>query len=157
MKEIERKFLIKDILSIPKYVRKSEITQAYISVLPEVRIRKLNDTYYRTEKSEGGIIREEREEEISEEEFYKLLPASIGIVIHKERFYIELSHYLIAEVDIYASPFYPLATVEVEFPSLKQAMSFDVPEWFGREVTKDKAYKNKSLALYGLPEGHTDK
>ena len=157
MKEIERKFLIKDILSIPKYVRKSEITQAYISVLPEVRIRKLDDTYYRTEKSEGDILREEREEEISKEDFNTLLSASIGIVIHKERFYIELPHNLIAEVDIYASPFYPLATVEVEFSSLKQAISFEVPKWFGREVTKDKAYKNKSLALYGLPVGHTDK
>ena len=151
MVETERKFLIGDIKKIPRYIRKSEILQAYISTLPEVRIRKLDDKYYRTEKSEGDIVRNEKEEEISKEEFYSLLPKAVGAVIRKKRLYIELPQKLIAEVDIYEGSLSPLVTVEVEFSSIEEAMLFVPPTWFGKEVTENKEYKNRSLAQNGLP------
>ena len=151
MVETERKFLIGDIKKIPRYIRKSEILQAYISTLPEVRIRKLDDKYYRTEKSEGDIVRNEKEEEISKEEFYRLLPKAVGSVIRKKRLYIELPQKLIAEVDIYEGSLSPLLTVEVEFSSIEEAMLFVPPTWFGKEVTENKEYKNRSLAQNGLP------
>lgn len=152
MREIERKFLIEKLSDIPYYFRKSSITQAYISDSPEVRIRKIDDLYYRTEKSDGNIVREETEVRITAHEYDLLLQNAIGIAIKKERFYILLSEKLTAEVDIYSAPLFPLMTVEVEFGSLEEAMKFEAPEWFGREITKDKEYKNKNLALHGLPK-----
>lgn len=46
-------------------------------------------------------------------------------------------------------------TAEVEFAGRQEeagvkASSFEPPEWFGRDVTKDRRYKNQNLA-YGLP------
>ena len=37
--------------------------------------------------------------------------------------------------------------VEVEFSSLEQADNFEPADWFGREVTIDKSYQNKALAM----------
>ena len=33
-----------------------------------------------------------------------------------------------------------------EFPNKEKANSFEVPSWFGEEITYDKSYKNKNLA-----------
>ena len=41
--------------------------------------------------------------------------------------------------------------VEIEFSDIKNAKSFDIPNWFGKEVTENNAYKNKNLAKFGLP------
>ena len=40
-----------------------------------------------------------------------------------------------------------LVLVEVEFFTTEQADNFKPTDWFGREVTVDKRYKNKSLAM----------
>ena len=58
--EIERKFLVKELPSLDG-VKSSEIMQGYVSTLPEIRVRKLDDKYYRTEKDEGTVVREEHE------------------------------------------------------------------------------------------------
>ena len=151
MKEIERKYLIRDICYIPKYVNKSRIIQAYISINPEIRIRKIDNTYYRTEKYEGDIVREEKEYKLNAENFNSLLKKAIGIIIKKERYYVELSDKLMAEVDVYSKPLAPLITAEVEFRTIDEAIHFIPPKWFDREVTGEKAYNNKYLALYGAP------
>ena len=41
--------------------------------------------------------------------------------------------------------------VEVEFPTVKDAVLFEPPEWFGAEVTGDRRYSNASLVKYGIP------
>ena len=40
----------------------------------------------------------------------------------------------------------------IEFPSLEEAESFVAPDWFGKDVSEEKAYKNTSLSLYGMPK-----
>ena len=37
--------------------------------------------------------------------------------------------------------------VEVEFNSLEDANNFEVPNWFGKEITEDLRYKNDNLAI----------
>jgi CYTH domain-containing protein len=56
-----------------------------------------------------------------------------------------------AEVDEYGGELAGLVVVEVEFPDEQAASAFTPPSWFGRELTGEKPYANRSLACDGLP------
>ena len=70
----------------------------------------------------------------------------------KKRYLVPLEQGLTAEVDLYEGSLSGLMTTEVEFPSLEAAEQFVPPEWFGRDVSGEKAYKNTSLSLNGMPK-----
>ena len=154
--EIERKFLIN---SLPDNVLSScecaEIEQSYLDFgdgeEPERRIRKTVQNgeakYFYTEKGKGDLSREEEEYEISEYSYNGLSDLVISPIIHKKRYYFSLSDTLIAEIDVYLGELDGLITVEIEFPDLQIAQEFKAPDWFGDEVTYDKRYKNKNLAI----------
>ncbi len=55
------------------------------------------------------------------------------------------------EVDVYHGELAGLVTAECEFASPEESRRFVPPDWFGREVTNDPAYKNQSLAVRGRP------
>ena len=150
--EIERKFLTKEIpFDITAYPCK-EITQAYISFSPTIRIRKSDADYYLTVKGKGHLAREEFELPIQEEEYTRLLLKTEGTPVCKKRYFVPLTEGLTAEVDIYEGVLQGLITTEVEFPSLQMAGAFAAPAWFGRDVSGEKAYKNTSLSRYGIPK-----
>jgi CYTH domain-containing protein len=44
-----------------------------------------------------------------------------------------------------------LDLITVEFASPEQAQLFEPPEWFGPEVTQDRAYETRAIALEGIP------
>src|SRR5918993_3955207 len=46
-----------------------------------------------------------------------------------------------------------LDLITVTFEHEEQARAFQPPAWFGPEVTADPSYRNRSLALAGLPDG----
>lgn len=143
--EIEKKYLVKDLPQLG-WNQSHEISQGYISLSPEVRIRKKDDKFFITEKSDGTLSREERETEISEIIYEILLDKVKSNIIDKIRFEIPLEEDLTAELDLYRGNLIGLATVEVEFPDEERANSFIPPEWFGKDVTSDKRYKNKNLS-----------
>lgn len=148
-REIERKFLVKNIpLDIEKYEH-NYIVQAYLSFMPEVRIRNIDDKhYYLTFKNEGTLSRQEYEIEIQRNTYQDLYEKIQGKALLKCRYKIPLDSGEIAELDIYIN-IDGLVVVEVEFSSIETASNFRVPTWFGKEVTYDKQYKNKNLALRG--------
>jgi len=45
-----------------------------------------------------------------------------------------------------------LITAEIEFKSEEESIAFKPPAWFSEEITTDERYKNKNLALYGIPK-----
>ena len=136
--EIERKFLTKELpFDITAYPCKA-ITQAYLSFSPTIRIRRSNADYILTVKGKGHLAREEFELPLSEEEYNRLSLKTEGT--------------LTAEVDIYEGELQGLMTTEVEFSSVEAAEKFVAPAWFGRDVSEEKAYKNTSLSLYGIPK-----
>ncbi len=149
--EIERKFLVLNTPSSLQLYRYSYITQAYISIEPEIRIRQLDDKYFLTQKSIGSLLRSESEAEISFAEYSDYNKQVIGKPIQKRRYYIPLEGALVAECDIYSNHLDGLMTVEVEFDSEDDAKAFIPPAWFGKELTYDNRYKNKNLALSGIP------
>ena len=143
--EIERKFLVGSLPNLDG-AKSSVIIQGYVSFSPEIRVRRLDDKYYRTEKGEGMIFREENEWEISKEEAEKMFKEVKTNLIEKTRYYIPYNKYTI-ELDIYKGIFKGLIVAEVEFETLEEANNFTPPEWFLEDISEKREYRNKILAL----------
>lgn len=158
--EIERKFLINaaDIPSDYREFPRREIIQGYVSTVDdgrEVRLRTKGGQYYLTIKGGGLKTRFESEIEISRRQFSTLWPATVGYRVEKHRHEIPYGEHLI-ELDIFHGDLEGLITAEVEFDTKKRCNKFKPPKWFGREVTQDIRYKNKTMSRYGLPSGFED-
>ena len=149
--EIERKFKVGKLPNDITRVTPRHIIQGYISTTPDLRIRKDDDEYYLTMKGKGLMCREEYTLEITAEEFNHLSSKVEGRFIEKFRYCVPLESGEIAEVDRYTGDLGGLQVVEVEFKTKAEATAFKPPEWFSTEITEDKAYKNSSLAMNGLP------
>ena len=145
--EIERKFLVGELPDLSG-VKSSEIVQGYVSFSPEIRVRRLNDKYYRTEKGEGMVVRTENEWEISKEEAEKMFKEVKTNLIEKTRYYIPYNKFTI-ELDVYKGVFKGLVVAEVEFESVEEAKNFTPPDWFLEDVSEKREYRNKILALKG--------
>ena len=78
----------------------------------------------------------------------------IGTQIKKSRYKIPAENDLVYELDIYHDNLDGLMVVEVEFANEELANNFVKPNWFGREVTDNKDYKNASLAKKGMPKDY---
>ncbi|PHV70359.1 adenylate cyclase [Sporanaerobium hydrogeniformans] len=148
--EIERKFLVDCLPDLTHYKHK-KLTQGYISTDPVIRVRQMGDSYFLTVKSQGHMIREEFDLPITKEQYESLLCKLECPPIEKVRYYIPLENNLIAELDVFTGSLHGLTTVEVEFNSSAAAHNFEVPSWFGKDITHDNRYKNNHLAIYGLP------
>ena len=150
--EIERKFLTEklpfDITVYPCHT----MTQAYISFSPTIRVRQSDEEYILTVEGKGHLAREEFELPLTKADYERLLKKTEGTPVVKKRYYVPLEGGLTAEVDLYEGALRGLITTEVEFPSVEVAEAFIAPEWFGKDVSEESAYKNTSLSLYGLPK-----
>ena len=144
--EIERKWVVDNDIDIKSLNIEKEyiIEQAYLFVdkNTEIRIRRKNDKYFLTQKSDGDLIREEFETPINESIYLFLIKNKIGNIINKSRYVIPYDDVKI-ELDVFDSG---LMLAEIEFTTVEEANKFIPPEWFGEEVTSDKRFKNKSLA-----------
>jgi CYTH domain-containing protein len=151
--EIERKFLVR---RLPKDLSKHKshkIIQGYTEITEdgtETRLRQKENAYTQTVKSGKGLERQEVETELTEGQFSKLWPNTKGKRVEKMRFDLPYKDWII-EVDVYEGALEGLVTAEVEFSSREEAESFTPPDWMNQEVTQDDRYKNKNLALHGLP------
>ncbi|NOR41729.1 MAG: adenylate cyclase [Gammaproteobacteria bacterium] len=147
--EIERKFLVKtlpDLSNAQKtYIHQGYLTRSSDSV--EVRLRQKDEQYFITVKSGSGMVRSEREISIDQKQFKTLWPATQEKRIEKHRWTGQLNTLQTFELDIFMGELESLVLVEVEFSSTQQAENFQPADWFGREVTADKRYKNKALAM----------
>ena len=150
--EIERKFLVKQIPGILEKYPKKEIEQSYISTDPTIRLRKSNSEFILTIKGKGTIAREEFELELSEKQYLSLIKKIETPILAKTRYLIPLDTGHIAELDIYKGKLEGLATVEVEFQTVKEAENFIPPVWFSSDISTDNRYKNTNLSLNGIPK-----
>lgn len=157
-KEIERKFLVKQIPAEVLEKQTSQyIVQNYLSVgEEEIRYRRVvskqsnEKKFYMTIKRGTGISREENEFEILEETYNQLRKNLRTEPIVKTRFKIQTDMERIYDLDIYENPLLEdegLITIEVEFENEELAKEFVPPKWFEKDVTNDKNYKNQNLWL----------
>jgi CYTH domain-containing protein len=160
--EIERKFLVarehcpQDLEQYPY----REMVQGYLSTHPVVRVRREGDDWFLTYKSFGRLARQEVNLPLTPEAGEHLLEKADGYVIRKRRYLIpadavdqESKRALTIELDVFYEPFAPLCYAEVEFDSVASARVYQVPKWFGREVTEEDGYSNSDLSRLGRPKG----
>jgi adenylate cyclase len=148
IREIERKFLIKDLPIAILQSRHFRIAQGYLANEPggrHVRLRKKAQTMSLTFKVGRATSREEREVRLSEKQFKTLWPATAGRRLHKMRYEVPWRR-LTIEIDIYHGRNKGLMVAEVEFPNQTSRRKFKPPSWFGREITGQKRYSNVRLA-----------
>ena len=144
-KEIERKFLIKELPANLNEYPYHELEQGYLNTAPVVRVRKEDDVFYLTYKGRGLLEREEYNLPLTKEAYDHLIEKADGNIISKRRYLIPFDGYTI-ELDVFKEPFKPLILAEVEFPSVDEATSFLPPDWFGEDVTEDHTYSNSYLS-----------
>lgn len=151
--EIERKFLIEYpdcnfLLSLEK-LRVLNMTQTYL--LDDSRIRAIEENgetiYIKTVKKHiTELVREEREWEISEEEYFSLLKnKKQGTnTIEKTRYAVEIGG-TVYEIDVFGF-WNDRAFLEIELEDENQQI--EIPDFIKviKEVTFDSRYKNYSLA-----------
>lgn len=159
--EIERKFLLlpcsaKKLLhsyKIPYKIpyKRVRLEQYYLSTRasPYTRYRKKGDSYYQTIKSGEGLVREEKEFEISQKEYLAHRSKALGRIITKNRFIFEYQEHTY-EMDIFKGTLKGLCYLEIEFPDEKSAHDYRVPEILEKlvvtEVTYDNAFNNSALS-----------
>lgn len=150
--EIERKFTVRELPGDLEKYDFHQITQAYLSKEPVVRIRKSDNDYYLTYKAKGLMVREEYNLPLTKESFEHLLKKADGNIISKKRYLIPLEAYpgLTVELDVFDEPLSPLVIAEVEFPDTESAGAFVPPDWFKEDVSEDPAYHNVNMAYSGI-------
>jgi len=158
--EIEKKWLI-DKEKIPYNLSNAEvieIEQTYISFSPEIRVRRINkgEEYtfaVKTNMTSDGMIRDEMENSITEEEYNNMIKKREGSTIYKTRYQFLDGDYVLA-IDIFSGDLEGLAYLEIEFENEEQANNFKEPNWVIKDVTGDVNYKNGHLARYGIPDSY---
>ena len=141
-------------------LEKAEIVQGYLPnsdpKVKDTRVRKKGDTFTKTTKrflvsaEETGQCSEETVE-LSEAEFEELMKIAKKVT-RKTRYYCPIKGDLQAEVDFYHDKLEGLVVVEVEFPNVEMAKSFQKPDWFGKEVTDSKGIYPRHIADLDIAE-----
>ena len=148
--EIERKYLIQHLPENYETFPCHRIEQAYLCTQPVVRIRRQDEDYYLTYKSEGLLIREEYNLPLTKEAYYHLRMKADGYLITKKRYLIPYDANLTIELDVFEGDLKGLILAEVEFDREEAANIFTPPQWFGEDVTFSKKYHNSTLSQQGL-------
>jgi adenylate cyclase len=147
-REIERKFLLKQLpTGLTSYPR-HEIEQGYLAIendTVQVRLRKSGETRSLTFKRGKRNAREEREIQLSAEQFEALWPGTAGRRLSKIRYDVPWRESTV-EVDIYTGRHEGMIVAEVEFPDEESCADFIAPDWFGADVTDEARYSNVRMA-----------
>ena len=147
-REIERKFLVRQMPDALASFPHADIWQGYLVTAPggvQVRMRKAGDKHSLTYKRGRGNAREEREIELTPEQFAVLWPATEGRRLTKIRYDVPLGNRVV-EIDVYTGKHEGIVVAEVEFDDEQSARDFRVPAWLGKDVTHDRRYSNQLLA-----------
>ena len=150
MLEIERQFLMKEFPRNLELLHEVEIEQGYVSIEPEVRIHRAIDKatgekeFWLTLKSDGELSRTELKTKI-EEDFYKNTVDFIQVpMIKKDYKCYQFGPWILETACVDAGTANEFFYAEIEFPTEEDAMAFQVPDFFGKEVTFDNSYKMKN-------------
>lgn len=146
--EIERKWKIDKFPDLPA-ARRAEMWQGYLSLKPEVRIRRTvgeeGETFRLAVKSEGTLCREEVEPYITKEEFESLCAMLKKPLVHKEWRGYDLGNGLLLEVScVDGGEPTSFMYAEVEFPDEESANAFIAPDFLGQEMTQQTGFRMKN-------------
>lgn len=156
--EIERKYLLDALPADIEEQPHNIICQGYITTDSnnEVRVRSKGDDFFLTIKQGSGLCRTEVEIAISEDQFDALWQLTANKRVEKTRYNYQGPASLLIEIDVYHNELEPMKVAEIEFTNVEESRHFTAPSFLGREVTDDKAYKNASLAIHGIPDSYAE-
>lgn len=149
--EIERKFLLDSFPTDLPLKEEFQVYQAYLSINPEVRIRRnekdgKDTAYYLAIKSSGEMIRKEVEIPISKDHFYALAEMVSQPFITKDfRIYLLPNDLLLECSHVDKGRDTEFMYAEVEFPNGQAAEAFELLPNFMADVTSDSSYKMKNF------------
>ena len=148
--EIERKYLVKSLPENLDSYTHVEIEQGYLCTSPTLRVRRMGDFFVLTIKEKvcsqsSAAVNREEEFALTADKYAMLLAKCDGQTVSKTRYRIPIGEYT-AELDLFHGRHEGLRVVEVEFPSVEEADSFEPPAWFGDDVSSDPHYRNSYLA-----------
>ncbi len=106
----------------------------------EARIRDKGGKMFFTLKGKGGLSRNELEVEIDRTVFDEYWSKTEGKRVQKYRLAVPFEDHTL-EIDVYTDRL--LVVAEIEVPTLEEAQRLSA---IGKDVTEDKAYKNRNLA-----------
>ena len=145
-REIERKFLVIGDGWRRKAREASHIIQGYLArgrkATVRVRIKDNKVATLTVKSREPGASRAEFEYKIPLKHARALLELCGSARIDKRRY--EVAHGRLKwEIDVFGPPHEGLVVAEVELPT--EATELTLPDWIGKEVTDDPAYRNSAL------------
>ena len=146
--EIERKFLLQKLPDNIQQFPSHRIEQGYLCTNPVVRIRREDDSYILTYKSQGMMSREEYNLPLTKEAYQHLCQKTDGVFIQKTRYIIPEKENLKIELDIFHGSHQGLILAEVEFPDEQTALAYQPPSWFSEDVTFSSQYHNSYLSQH---------
>ena len=146
--EIERKFSIQKLPDNIQQFPSHRIEQGYLCTNPVVRIRREDDSYILTYKSQGMMSREEYNLPLTKEAYQHLCQKTDGVFIQKTRYIIPEKENLKIELDIFHGSHQGLILAEVEFPDEQTALAYQPPSWFSEDVTFSSQYHNNYLSQH---------
>ena len=148
MREIERKFLVRDDSFISQAVSSERIAQGYLCARRvTARVRIYGDKAFLTFKGkskDGGLSRFEWEREIPLRVAEHLLGRCNGVV-DKVRHIVEYEAHTF-EIDEFKSENEGLIIAEVELTSHNETVA--LPSWCGDEVTGERCFYNSFLSKH---------
>lgn len=146
--EIERRFLIEG--EIPTSIRKSapwvNIKQGYFkSDDMTIRVRSVSNGkgYITLKGPKKGATSSEYEYEIPGKDADSLIRKYCSSYLTKRRYSIPHGE-LEIELDVFTGGLKGLIIAEIELPRVNT--EFEIPEWFGKEITDSRIYSNRNLA-----------
>jgi CYTH domain-containing protein len=155
MAEIERKFQLSH---LPSDIKKNQgvlIRQGYFVFDEDVDLKlcEKSGKYFMACKTGEGSTHREWEVEIPFWVFSGLWLGTCWARITKRRYTVDGPNGLVFEIDAFEGPLRGLVILEVKFPDKETAARFELPkEYVAKEVTDDKRYKDKHLAIFGIPD-----
>ncbi|OQM74960.1 CYTH domain-containing protein [Manganibacter manganicus] len=153
VKEIERKFLVRDNTWREAVHKRIAIVQFYLAISAErsMRIRVSDGRKAKLTLKFGSDLaeRDEFEYPVPLGDAAEMEAFAIGRIIRKTRHHVRHEGYLY-EVDVFGAELEGLTVAELETPD--RVPDELLPAWLGPEVTGQLRYSNASLALNGFPE-----
>ncbi len=160
MHKIEKKYLLKDNIKTlvnDLQLESQKISEFYtvVKVCKEVKFSKIDSKYFKTIKN--GILGsiDQNRFKIKKAQYLKEKKNSIGKKTSKQRYLISKNSQRYA-IDIYQKNLNNLYILEITFKTKEGLNKFVLPEIFKdyieKEVTSDKRYQNRNLALLGDPK-----